>query len=49
VPAIPAFGRLKQENLAFEASLGYTVSSREVWDKGRGEKGEFLERVFIQW
>jgi hypothetical protein len=28
---IPAFGRLRQEDLEFQTSLGYIVSSRLAW------------------
>jgi hypothetical protein len=31
MPVIPALGKLKQKDLKFEASLGYTVSSRTAW------------------
>jgi hypothetical protein len=31
-PAIPALGRLRQENFKFEAKLGYTVNLRAAWD-----------------
>jgi hypothetical protein len=30
MPVIPALGRLRQEDLKFEASLGYIATSRPV-------------------
>jgi hypothetical protein len=44
---IPAFKRLKQEDLNFKSSLGYVVSSRPIWVTkqdclNKGPKGAFL-------
>lgn len=37
---IPGSGRLQREDQAFQASLGYTVSSRLTWGKVGREGGK---------
>jgi hypothetical protein len=48
IPVIPAFGRLRQVDYEFKASLGYIVRLclKPLYTPKKGEDGNFMLRIF---